>query len=175
MMDFNRHKTQKNPTPSENEKLKSMIEASTNDAYSRAWHRIERGLRLNRIRLFINDIADQYNMTDKERADLFEFLQKLLDKKQLNTLKVVNYDQATQKITTIKGLEMTRNEAGVLEWTFNVKKVRPDATRKKKKGEETQYVSIHSADSLVDSSLVDGSFDSVEEVEEDEIKCESEN
>jgi hypothetical protein len=147
-MDFNRHKTQKNPTPLENERLKTMIEASTNDAYSRAWHRIERGLRLNRIRMFINDVATQYEMSDKERGELFEFLQKLLDKKQLNTLKVVNYDQVQQKITTIKGLEMQRDDNGTLVWIFNQKKVRPDVTRKKKKGEEIQYVSIQSSDAV---------------------------
>ena len=53
-MDPVRHKTQKNPitaTKSANysydtdDKFKNLLETSARDAYSRAWHRIERGLR----------------------------------------------------------------------------------------------------------------------------------
>jgi hypothetical protein len=136
-MDLQRHKTQKKPNVDvENDSFKTLLEDSTKEAYARPWHRIERGLRLNRIRIYIEDIASQHNMSKEEKDGLFLFLQKALDKKLLNTLKVVNYDQETQRIGSIKGLEVKRNQDGILKWGFNNKKTRPDSTRKKKRGDE---------------------------------------
>lgn len=136
-MDLQRHKTQKKANlEAENDSFKTLLEDSTKEAYARPWHRIERGLRLNRIRIYIEDMAHQYNMTKEEKECFFLFLQKALDKKLLNTLKVVNYDQETQRISAIKGLEVKRNQDGILKWGFNNKKTRPDSTRKKKRGDE---------------------------------------
>jgi len=115
------------------EAFKNLLEDSAREAYLRPWHRLERGLRLNRLRIFIEDVAPQFTMAKEEKDDLFVFLQKALDKKLLNTLKVVNYDQDTQRITTIKGFEIKRNAEGVLKWVFSTKKPKADATRKKKK------------------------------------------
>lgn len=147
-MDAHRHKTQKK-TNSENEgleqddKFKNLLEDSAREAYSRPWHRIERGLRLNRLRIFIEDVAPQFNMTKDEKDNFFVFLQKALDKKLLNTLKIVNYDQEKQRITTIRGLEIKRNPEGILKWGFSAKKVKPDGTRKKKKGDDIPSVSTN--------------------------------
>jgi hypothetical protein len=146
-MDAQRHnKTQKKQVneAAENEEqentFKNLLEDSAREAYSRPWHRIERGLRLNRLRMFVEDISPQFEMTKDEKEAFFIFLQKALDKKLLNTLKVVIYDQTTQKITSIRGLEIKRNQEGILKWGFSAKKQRTDTTRKKKK-EETPSVS----------------------------------
>ena len=121
--------------------FKNLLEDSAREAYSRPWHRIERGLRLNRLRIFIEEIAPQYNMTKEDKEAFFIFLQKALDKKLLNTLKIVNYDQESQRIITIRGLEIKLNEGGELKWGFSTKKLRTDATRKKKKSDEAPSVS----------------------------------
>jgi len=151
-MDAQRHKTQKKPLsdldteidePDSN--FKNLLEDSAREAYSRPWHRIERGLRLNRLRIFVEEIAPQFNMDKDEKEAFFVFLQKSLDKKLLNTLKVVNYDQEKQRITTIRGLEIKRNNEGVLKWGFSAKKQRTDMTRKKKK-EEVPSISTQPAD-----------------------------
>jgi hypothetical protein len=138
-MDSQRHKTQKRTITDLNEKseqeenFKSLLEDSAREAYSRPWHRLERGLRLNRIRLYIEEIAAQNNMTKEEKDAFFIYLQKALDKKLLNTLKVVQYEQEKQKIQAIRGLELKRNVDGQLKWGFSAKKQRTDVTRKKKK------------------------------------------
>ena len=136
---MSRHKTYRNTeTTSEPiDAFKNLLEDSAREAYSRPWHRLERGLRLNRFRIFIEDVAPQYEMTQEEREGFFLFIQKALDKKLLNTLKVVNYDQEKQRITAIRGLEIKRNGEGVLKWGFSVKVTHGDkaATRKKKKDE----------------------------------------
>jgi hypothetical protein len=138
-----RHKTQKKPlsdvdadigeASETDSSLKGLLEDSAREAYSRPWHRIERGLRLNRLRIFVEEVAPQFGMTKEEREGFFIFLQKSLDKKLLNTLKVVIYDQEKQRITQIRGLEIKRNQEEVLKWGFSVKKQRTDATRKKRK------------------------------------------
>lgn len=150
-MDTHRHKTQKRQTHSytpysksnglPSDQLQTLLAEGAKDAYSRQWHRIERGLRLNRLRLFIEDISADYAMNKEEKDNLFLFLQKALDKKLLNTLKVVLYDISAQRITSIKGLDMKRNEEGQLVYELNAKKPRDDATRKRKK-EDLPSVSI---------------------------------
>jgi hypothetical protein len=151
-MDFNRHRTQKHV--SDDDKFNKLLDAGTKDAYARAWHRIERGLRLNRIRIFIDDISEQYTLSDRERAELFDYLLSLLDKKLLNTLKVIQYDQTTERIVSIKGLEIKRNEKGDITWDFNLKKQRGDTTRKKKK-DDIPSVSTENNDICVKIDAID--------------------
>jgi hypothetical protein len=143
--------------PVTDETFKVLLEDSAREAYCRPWHRIERGLRLNRLRIFVEDIAPQYEMSKEEKDDFFIYLQKALDKKLLNTLKVVLYNQETQRISTIKGLELKRNAEGVLKWAFNVKKPRTDAlgTRKKKKEDEHSVSTITAAATVATSSVSD--------------------
>ena len=129
----------KPPTQSE-ESFKTLLDDGVKNAYSRPWHRIERGLRLNRLRRYIDDIAVHNEMSDEEKEGLFVFFQKALDKKLLNTLKVVQYDQEKQHIVSIKGFDLKRVD-GVLKWELVAKKVKSEsakattktaATRKKK-------------------------------------------
>ena len=141
-MDIHRHKTQKkssNEPPIAEDSFKVLLEDSAREAYMRPWHRIERGLRLNRLRIFVEDMAPTHNMSKEEKEQFFTYLQRALDKKLLNTLKVVQYNQETQRITGIKGLEVGRQSNGVMRWAFLTKKPRADAagTRKKKKEEST--------------------------------------
>ena len=130
---------EKPPTQSE-ESFKTLLDGGVKNAYSRPWHRIERGLRLNRLRKYIDDIAAHNEMSDGEKEELFIFFQKALDKKLLNTLKVVQYDQEKQHIVSIKGFDLKRVD-GVLKWELVAKKVKSEsakattktaATRKKK-------------------------------------------
>lgn len=140
-MDAQRHNKTHKKTASDTENqivepddtFKTLLEDSAREAYSRPWHRIERGLRLNRLRIFVEEIGPQFEMTPQDKEGFFVFLQKALDKKLLNTLKVVNYDQEKQRIITIRGLEIKRNPEGILKWGFSVKKQRADGTRKKRK------------------------------------------
>ena len=103
--------------------LQTLLDGGIEDAYKRPWHRIERGLRLNRLRAFIAEgPAIEHSMTDDEKAALFLYVQKALDKKLLNTLKIVQYDVDKMKIVSIKGFDCKRNAEGVLTWTLSAKK-----------------------------------------------------
>ena len=123
-------KTQKrHNTP---EQLQQFLEDGAKNAYTRPWHRIERGLRLNRLRRFIEDIAPSYDIQKDEKEALFLYLQRALDKRQLNTLKVVQYDPLTQQIQAIHGLEMTRDPGGQLVYELHAAPEK-GGTRKRKK------------------------------------------
>lgn len=123
------------------ERFKNLLDNGVEEAYRRPWHRIERGLRLNRIRIFIEEISPEFSMTEDEKKLLFTYLQKSLDNRLLNTIKVVHYNQDSQRITTIKGLEIKRNQEGALKWMF---KQKTDGTRKKKNKDDSPSVSIPS-------------------------------
>ena len=115
----------------ENDALKTMLDGGVQDAYKRPWHRLERGLRLNRLRAFIEKIAHEHKMTDKEKKMLFLFFQKALDDKLLNTLKIVQYDsEHQQQIVSIKGLEIKRNAEGALSWVLVAKPKKTEKTEK---------------------------------------------
>ena len=83
-MDSQRHnKTHKkpfndieNPVGEADTSFKNLLEDSTREAYCRPWHRIERGLRLNRLRIFIEEVGPQFTMTKDEKDAFFIFLQK---------------------------------------------------------------------------------------------------
>ena len=61
--------------PVTDETFKILLEDSAREAYMRPWHRIERGLRLNRLRIFVEDVAPQYTMTREEKDNFFIYLQ----------------------------------------------------------------------------------------------------
>lgn len=90
----------------------SFLNQEAGDAYKRPWHRLEKGLRLNRIRLFSEDEATRLSLTEPEKMALLQQLLKAHDKKILNSKNSVIYDSEEQKIKEIKGLVMHRNADG---------------------------------------------------------------
>ena len=125
--------------------LSVLLEDGAREAYTRPWHRLERGLRLSRLRLLVEEITPQYALTAEERGRVFEFLQKSLDKRLLNTSKNVVYSQELQRIQTIKGLEIKRSEDGQIRCGFVAPK-KPDGTRKKKKEPSVSVVGVETTD-----------------------------
>ncbi len=114
-----------------NEQLDKILTGGVSDAYKRPWHRLERGLRLNRLRLFVADEAKQVNLSDAESIQLFTLLQKSLEKKHLNSKTTVVYDPDEQKIKEIKGLVSHRDADGVLRYKFIEKRAAVTMRRKK--------------------------------------------
>ncbi len=101
----------------------NFLNAQADSAYRRPWHRLEHGLRLNRLRLFVEEEAERtsYNAEEKER--LYNLLVKALDRKLLNSKNNVSYDVEGQRITEIKGLVMHRGADGAAVFKILDKKV----------------------------------------------------
>lgn len=89
--------------------LLQFLEQEAGGAYKRPWHRLERGLRLNRLRKFSEDEAARLNLKEAEKVALYSLLIKSLDKKLLNSKTAVIYDQTKESIMEIKGLVMHRS------------------------------------------------------------------
>lgn len=122
------------PPQSSADQFRNLLDESARDAFMRPWHRLERGLRLNRLRMYVEQMAPQCSFTAEEKANFFGFLQRALDRKLLNTHKIVNYIPEKQLIESIRGLEVRRAADGTAKWGFSVKKTKEaTGTRKKKK------------------------------------------
>jgi hypothetical protein len=92
----------------------NFLDLDAGGAYKRQWHRLERGLRLNRLRKFAEEEAGRLHLSDTEKQNLYNLLAKSLDKKLLNSKTAVIYDQEKESITEIKGLVMHRSSEGLM-------------------------------------------------------------
>jgi hypothetical protein len=112
-----------------NENLQRLLDSEANTAYKKPWHRLERGLRINRIRQFCQDMKEQRQLSQTETDALFTLLIKALDKKALNSKTAVIYDAETEKIMEIKHLVMHQTAEGIL---FQIVEKRNAVTFRKK-------------------------------------------
>ena len=98
----------------ESDSLLQFLDQDAGGAYKRQWHRLERGLRLNRLRKFSEEESQRLHLSEAEKLSLYTLLAKSLDKKLLNSKTAVIYDQEKETITEIKGLVMHRNSEGTV-------------------------------------------------------------
>ena len=117
--------------------LESFLNAGVNEAFKRPWHRLERGIRLNRISLFVDEEKTRLSLSDIEKNDLYSLLTKSLDKKLLNSKANVNYDTEKERILEIKGLVMHRNAEGRMLFQI-VEKKSSSLTFRKPRAEPSQ-------------------------------------
>ena len=118
-----------------NEGLQKLLTQESEIAFKKPWHRLERGLRLNRLRLFCDQMKDTKGLQEKETTALLTLLTKALEKKILNSKNAVIYDTETEKITEIKNLVMHQNSQG--EYTFQIldKPIRNSITMRRKQAD----------------------------------------
>lgn len=95
-----------------NTALVNFLRQESESAFRRPWHRLERGLRMNRLRKFSEDEAKRLKLGEQEKNNLFILLNKSLERKLLNSKTAVIYDQDQEKITEIKGLVSHRTSTG---------------------------------------------------------------
>lgn len=91
-------------TASLEKSITSLLEAeSAATLITKPWLRLERGIRLQKYRIFTETFP---GLSPVERANLYEFLVKANDARQLNTKTVIQYEEG--KIVSIKGLKIIR-------------------------------------------------------------------
>jgi hypothetical protein len=142
-MNTNRSKTQKRVAADDlsGNVFAANLRASTNvfvnflnqeadDAYKRPWHKLEKGLRMNRLKKFVDDETSRLNLSEHSKAALLLTLMKAFEKKNLNSKSAVIYDLDEQCIKEIKGLVMHRNAEG--EVLFQLLEKRNAVTFRKK-------------------------------------------
>ena len=118
-----------------NESLENMLTAEASSAYKRPWHRLDRGLRLNRIRAFTESLGKARGLKESEQTALLTLLTKALDRKVLNSKTCVVYDIEKEEITEIKPLIMHQNAQG--EILFQIMERRNAVTFRKRVAPES--------------------------------------
>ena len=104
------------------EKTIQMLSEDADTALMRPWHKLDRGLRIGRLRDFVKREAMRLTMSTEDSEALFKLLMKALDRKLLNSKASVTYDTESQSITEIKGLVCHTTAAGQNKFTLLDKK-----------------------------------------------------
>ena len=105
------------------------------DAFTRPWHRLERGRRLNRLRKFVEEEAERFHFSEEDQTSMFQMLERALDKKQLNSKSIVTYDIEQQKILEIKGLVFHKQADGKI--VFQITERKANTVRRSKQEPKT--------------------------------------
>jgi len=113
--------------------FRTLLDESARDAFRCAWHKLGRGLRLNRLRIYVKEKCTQAGgFTEAEEGGFFNFLQGALDRKLLNSSTIVKYNPDEQRILGIEGLEVGRRPDGTPKWGF-LRTKKEGGTRRAKK------------------------------------------
>ena len=121
------------------EQFMKFLAVNSEDAFTRPWHRLERGMRLNRLRKFVDEEAERFQFSENDKIIMFNMLTKALDKKQLNSKSIVTYDPETQKILEIKGLVFHKTADGSIVFQIVERK---SSTQRKREPKPTEQSSI---------------------------------
>lgn len=114
-----------------NAELENFLNINASEAYKRPWHRLERGLRLNRIRSFVEAEKARLMLNDDDTEYLKTKIEKALEKKLLNSKTCVVYDQEKEEIQEIKGLIYHKTADGRMLSSITDKKLGTTFRRKK--------------------------------------------
>lgn len=121
-----------------NEGLQQMLQKESEVAFKKPWHRLERGMRLNRVKLFVDSMKDSKGLQENEVNGLYSLLMRALDKKLLNSKNSVIYDIEQEKILEIKNLVMHQKADGSYIFQLLDKPLRNAVTMRKKHTSPTQ-------------------------------------
>lgn len=144
---LHRNKTQKNPHTSLDvsgaaalgffEKTFQFLTNDAENALKRPWHKLERGLRIGRIREFALREKQKLNLNEEDHDALFKLLLNGLDRKMLSSKAAVTYDSGTEQIIEIKGLSAHTGANGRTKYQLVEKKAGATLKRRVQTGKET--------------------------------------
>jgi len=104
------------------------------NALKRPWHKLERGLRIGRLRDYVAREKVKLSLSDEDSDALFKLLCKGLDRKLLSSKAAVTYDFNEEQITEVKGLVAHTTASGQVKYQLLEKK---SGTTQKKRVKET--------------------------------------
>jgi hypothetical protein len=86
------------------EKTFQILSQDASNALKRPWHKLERGLRIGRLREYVARETERLTLVAEDSDALFKLLLKGLDRKMLSSKAAVTYEVDKEQITEIKGL-----------------------------------------------------------------------
>jgi hypothetical protein len=83
--------------------MNNLLDNEINNIFNRPWNKLEKGLRINRVNIYIEDVLkEKYTMGVVEIVKLKKLLTSSLSKGMLSKNTEVNYDKETGKIKDIR-------------------------------------------------------------------------
>ena len=125
------------------EKTFQTLSTDAENSLKRPWHKLERGLRIGRLRDFVSRETTRIQLNQEDSDNLFKLLVKTLDRKLLSSKAAVTYDTETQQIQEIKGLVSHTSAAGRTKYQILEKK--PAATLKRRPTSAPKELPINSS------------------------------
>jgi len=117
------------------EKTFNVLSLDAGNALKRPWHKLERGLRIGRLREYVAREKAKLTLSEDDTDQLFKLLCKGLDRKLLSNKAAVTYDSVQEQITEIKGLVAHTTASGQVKYQLLEKK--PGTTQKKRVSKDT--------------------------------------
>jgi len=118
------------------EKTFQILSQDAGAALKRPWHKLERGLRIGRLREYTARETERLSLHAEDTDLLFKLLLKGLDRKLLSSKAVVTYDVDNEQISEIKGLVAHTTANGRTKYQLLEKK--PGTTQKKRQQAQAQ-------------------------------------
>jgi hypothetical protein len=116
------------------EKTFHALSQDAGNALKRPWHKLERGLRIGRLREYVARETTKMSLDTEDADALFKLLCKGLDRKMLSSKAAVTYDLESEKITEIKGLVAHSQASGKTKYQLLEKK---SGTTQKKRSKDS--------------------------------------
>ena len=85
--------------------LHKLIDEEKKSIYNKPWNKLELGLKINRLNLFVEELKNKYDLNTLQKMNLHELLIKNCEKNKLNKNSEVIYNIEDSIITEIKILE----------------------------------------------------------------------
>lgn len=82
--------------------LHKLIDEEKKSIYNKPWNKLELGLKINRLNLFIEELKNKYDLNTLQKMNLHELLIKNCEKNKLNKNSEVIYNIEESTITEIK-------------------------------------------------------------------------
>lgn len=117
------------------EKTFQMLSSDADNALKRPWHKLERGLRIGRLREYVARETEKMKLCEEDASALFKLLCVGLDRKMLSSKAAVTYDHDKEQITEVKGLVSHSASTGRTKYQLLEKKA--TGTQKKRSSKET--------------------------------------
>jgi hypothetical protein len=100
-----------------NEGLQKLLTEESEIAFKKPWHRLERGLRLNRLRLFCDNMKDTKGLQEKETSALLTLLTKALEKKVLNSKNSISPDPSASILFINSSMSIVKPKSSLIIFT----------------------------------------------------------
>jgi len=119
--------------PNKSEEVKDIlpfIDQNLDDIYKTTWNKLEKGQRLNRINIYINELLTGKHLPDAKCKRLKMILHTHVSNNKINKNTDVEYDNEECKITSIKGLVIDTDQ-GTFKMTIEKSKKTKSSNKSK--------------------------------------------